>query len=74
MLNLQYLTKNLSFYLNLPLINLSEVKKKGTIMQYNCFWPGTYSFMGELKLFATWLKNQMNTIMEKIEETESKLA
>ena len=43
-------------------------------MQYNCFWPGTYSFIGELKLFAEWLKNQMNIIMDKIEETENKLA
>lgn len=43
-------------------------------MQYNCYLPGTYNFIGELKLFAEWLKNQMNIIMEKIEETESKLA
>ena len=49
-------------------------EKERYFMQYNCFWPGTYSFIGELKLFAEWLKNQMNIIMEKIEETENKLA
>ena len=58
----------------MPLFTYIGSKKKGFSMQYNCFWPGTYSFIGELKLFATWLKNQMNIIMEKIEETESKLA
>lgn len=43
-------------------------------MYYNWVWPGAYSFKGEIKLFITWFKNQMDIILKKIEETENKLA
>lgn len=43
-------------------------------MYYNWVWPGAYSFKGEIKLFTAWIKNQVDIILKKIEETESKLA
>ena len=43
-------------------------------MYYNSVWPGAYSFKGEIKLFINWFKNQIDTILRKIEETEQKLA
>ena len=42
-------------------------------MYYNWVWPGSYSFKNEVKLFTAWLKNQVDIILKKIEETESKL-
>ncbi len=43
-------------------------------MYYNWVWPGAYSFKEDIKLFISWFKNQMDTILTKIEETEKKLA
>ncbi len=42
-------------------------------MYYYSVWPGAYSFKNEIKLFTAWFKNQMDIIIKKIEETESKL-
>ena len=43
-------------------------------MYYNSVWPGAYSFKNEIKLFAQWFKQQFDIIVQKIEETENKLA
>ena len=43
-------------------------------MYYNSIWPGAYSFKNEIKMFIQWFKTQIDTILKKIEETESKLA
>ncbi len=42
-------------------------------MYYNWVWPGAYSFKNEVKLFTAWIKNQVDIILKKIEETEKKL-
>lgn len=42
-------------------------------MYYNSVWPGAYSFKNEIKFFTEWFKEQLETILKKIEETESKL-
>lgn len=42
-------------------------------MYYNSVWPGAYSFKSEIKLFTEWFKNQLETILQKLEETEQKL-
>ena len=42
-------------------------------MYYNWVWPGAYSFKSEIKLFTAWIKNQVDIILKKIEETENKL-
>jgi len=36
-------------------------------------WPGAYSFKNEIKLFVTWFKGQVDGLLKKIEETESKI-
>ena len=36
-------------------------------------WPGAYSFKQEIKLFIEWFKDQIDTILYKINETERKL-
>lgn len=33
-------------------------------------WPGTYSFKEEISLFLKYLKEQIDEVMKKIEETE----
>lgn len=33
-------------------------------------WPGTYSFKNEISLFLEYLKEEIDEIMKKIEETE----
>ena len=42
-------------------------------MYYNSIWPGAYSFKQEIKLFIEWFKDQIDTILYKIEETARKL-
>ncbi len=36
-------------------------------------WPGCYSFRDELKMFALWFKEQVDTMLFKISELERKL-
>jgi hypothetical protein len=33
-------------------------------------WPGAYSFKNEIHLFLDYIREQINDIMKKIEETE----
>ena len=33
-------------------------------------WPGCYSFVDELKLFATWFKEQAESLVFKIYELD----
>ena len=53
--------------------NIYRSKRKVNFMYYNWVWPGAYSFKNEVKLFTAWLKNQVDIILKKIEETERKL-
>ncbi|MDD3238405.1 MAG: hypothetical protein PHV37_09965 [Candidatus Gastranaerophilales bacterium] len=43
-------------------------------MQYYSVWPGYYSFKSEIKLFLNAFRSYVDTVLKKIEETESKLA
>ena len=54
-------------------IYIYRSKRKVNSMYYNWVWPGAYSFKGEIKLFTAWIKNQVDIILKKIEETENKL-
>ena len=36
-------------------------------------WPGAYSFKGEIKLFVSWFKEQVDCLLKKIEDTEQML-
>jgi len=36
-------------------------------------WPGAYSFKSEIKMFVNWFKGQVDGLLKKIEETESKI-
>ncbi len=40
---------------------------------YYSVWPGAYSFKNEIKLFTEWFQKQIESILQKIEETEKKL-
>ena len=37
-------------------------------------WPGVYSFKEELGLFLEYVKEQIDDIMKKIEETEDAIS
>jgi len=37
-------------------------------------WPGAYSFKNEIGLFIQFIKEQVDELLKKIEETEKKLA
>ena len=54
-------------------IYIYRSKRKVDSMYYNWVWPGAYSFKNEVKLFTAWIKNQVDIILKKIEETENKL-
>jgi len=44
-------------------------------MMYNySVWPGAYSFKNEIGLFIQFIKEQVDELLKKIEETEKKLA
>ena len=36
-------------------------------------WPGAYSFKSEIKMFVSWFKNQFDSLLKKIDETEKKI-
>lgn len=36
-------------------------------------WPGAYSFKEEIGLFITYIKEQVDDLIEKIEQTEEAL-
>lgn len=37
------------------------------------FWPGAYSFKEEIGLFISFIKEQVDDLVEKIEQTEKAL-
>ena len=37
-------------------------------------WPGAYSFKEEIGLFLEYVREQINEVMKKIEETEDLVA
>ena len=37
-------------------------------------WPGVYSFKEEISLFLEYLKEEIDDVMKKIEETEDLVA
>lgn len=39
-------------------------------MYQNCFWPGAYEFKQEISLFLKIIKEQIDEIMKKIDETD----
>lgn len=45
----------------------SSNTQKGELDMY-AMWPGCYSFRDEIKIFALWLKEQMETLILKIYE------
>ena len=46
-----------------------DVRLISSIKMYN-MWPGCYSFRDEIKLFLTWFKDQVESLIFKIYELE----
>ena len=38
---------------------------------YYSFWPGTYSFKDEIALFILALRDKLDEVLQKIEESET---
>lgn len=40
---------------------------------YYSFWPGAYSFKNEVSLFIVALRDKLDELLKKIEETEQNI-
>ncbi len=38
------------------------------------YWPGTYSFQENIKMYTLWLKDQIDSLLYKIYEIERTLS
>ena len=47
---------------------------KGKIMNLHSTWPGTYSFVFELKALLNAFREYIDTVLKKIETVEEKIA
>ncbi len=56
------------FQKNADIQNVGNTKS-GVIDMY-AMWPGCYSFRDEIKMFALWLKEQLDSLMLKIYEID----
>lgn len=68
--NFSFIPKVLEKYADIHVVDGN--KTKGVLNMYS-MWPGCYSFMDELKLFAMWFKEQTEAFVFRICELDRML-
>lgn len=51
------------------MLRLDKIRSENFMYAYTV-WPGAYSFKEEIGLFITFMKEQIDDLLKKIEETE----
>ena len=67
------IVKKLKFLKIVPIYKITGYERK-KIMNLHSTWPGTYSFVFEMKTILSALRAYIDTVLKKIDTIEEKIA